>query len=100
MPFEARYVEDTDSGCFLWTGAVSRGYGNYWCPETQRVVKAHRHAFERHFGAIPPGHVVRHKCDQPLCVNPAHLEAGTHSENMRDMVARGRHPSQRRRCRA
>jgi len=41
-------------------------------------------------GPIPNGKEIRHKCDNPLCINPEHLEIGTHYENMQDMVKRGR----------
>lgn len=52
--------------------------------------KAHRVAYEVWVGPIPKGHVVRHTCDNPPCINPAHLVSGTNAENSRDMVDRGR----------
>jgi hypothetical protein len=44
------------------------------------------------YGRIPAGMIVRHKCDEPLCINPDHLELGTHADNARDKVARNRQP--------
>ena len=52
--------------------------------------QAHRLAYESWVGPIPEGHIVRHKCDNPPCINPDHLETGTHSDNALDREARCR----------
>ena len=41
-------------------------------------------------GEIPPGEVVRHRCDNPPCVNPAHLAIGTQADNVADAISRDR----------
>lgn len=71
--------------CELWTGPTfANGYG-------QRGGRgAHRVAYEQAHGAIPAGFVVRHTCDNKLCVNPAHLLVGTQADNMRDKCERKR----------
>jgi hypothetical protein len=46
--------------------------------------------YMQHIGPIPKGMVIRHKCDNPKCINPAHLELGTPYDNSADMVARDR----------
>lgn len=81
--------------CWLWRSVVNnRGYGKFVVGSrtdgTSRMAYAHRHAYELVNGPIPFGLVVRHKCDVPACVNPAHLETGTQSQNMRDCFERGR----------
>jgi HNH endonuclease len=48
--------------------------------------------FERFKGEIPDGKIVRHTCDNRMCINPDHLILGTHADNMRDMAERGRAP--------
>lgn len=79
--------------CWLWTGAPnSAGYGmvGEGPAGADRKILAHRLAWEIHFGPIPEGMFVCHHCDTPLCVRPDHLFLGTHTDNMRDMAAKGR----------
>ncbi len=80
------------SGCWLWHGGVNEhGYGIFGRGlRVDGVVKAHRHAYTLAHGPIPPGLVVRHRCDVPACVNPDHLEIGTYKDNTRDCIERGR----------
>ena len=51
---------------------------------------AHRIAHELFVGPIPDGHVVRHSCDRPICVQPAHLSHGTQRDNVDDAMSRDR----------
>ena len=84
------------SGCWLWTGSLDdKGYGRVWAGirtsgGNKRPSPASRVSYQLHVGEIPKGLVVRHKCDNPACVAPHHLEVGTKKENTQDMVLRGR----------
>ena len=55
-------------------------------------MKTNRLSYETWVGPIPEGMVIRHKCDNPPCINPEHLELGTMKDNSQDMVQRGRSP--------
>jgi hypothetical protein len=78
--------------CWEWTGnRPDDRYGHFTVGA--KAVKAHRWIYQTLHGPIPDGDVVRHKCDNPACVNPMHLELGTLSDNTRDAVARGRWPN-------
>lgn len=55
-----------------------------------KKVLYHRYIYEKHFGEIEKGLQIRHKCDQPSCINIDHLEIGTPIENAQDKVSRGR----------
>jgi transposase-like protein len=84
---------DDPSACWLWTGLVDQdGYGLLTRGSRHDTTgrRAHRYSYMLLVGAIPAGMMIRHRCDQPACVNPHHLEPGTNIENMRDAVDRGR----------
>jgi hypothetical protein len=84
--------------CWTWArGRTGAGYGETW--DGRAVLLVHRVVYELTFGQIPDGLFVLHHCDNPPCCNPSHLFAGTHSDNMRDMMAKGRgiRPEQRAR---
>jgi hypothetical protein len=83
----------TDKGCWEWNGKRNdQGYGIvHAARHGLDSARAHRVMFELNAGPIPDGMVIRHRCDNPPCVNPDHLQVGTQRDNARDMSIRGRH---------
>jgi len=81
-------MPEPNTGCFLWTGTTTGGYGRV--RRGKRTHYAHRVAYELLVGPIPEGMCVLHRCDTPPCVNPAHLFLGTIADNNQDMVQKGR----------
>lgn len=81
------------NGCRIWTGTtIGPGYGRIARQEHGKrvLLLAHRAWWEAVNGPIPEGMVVRHRCDNPSCVQIGHLILGTQADNMADMADRGR----------
>ena len=96
-PLSVRFWEKVDrrgaDECWPWIGALGgrdkRGNIAEGAP-SQKILFAHRVAYEMANGPIPDGLRVLHSCDYPRCVNPAHLFLGTQQENIQDMIEKGR----------
>ncbi len=81
-------VKKTDS-CWVWTaGFFPSGYGSISIND--RTYKVSRVVYELAHGKFDKKLYVLHRCDNKKCVNPKHLFLGTHRDNMKDMVKKGR----------
>jgi len=90
-----RCETDPETGCWNWTMSLyhGTGYGQVssrkFINETGKVA-AHTLSYYAHFGPYPDDKIIIHSCDNRKCFNPAHLRAGTHLDNTRDKIERGR----------
>lgn len=95
--FWAKVARGQPGECWPWkAGTGDRGYGRFKIGS--RLYLSHRIAYTLEKGPIPTGSgyhgaVIMHSCDNPPCCNPAHLSLGTHTDNVRDMVTKGRAPN-------
>lgn len=97
-PIEDRFWEKVnrrdDDECWEWMGATNAlGYGSFFVEKVGGVIRtslAHRMGYQLEVGQIPAGALVLHSCDNPPCVNPAHLSLGTNLDNAADRESRGR----------
>lgn len=88
--------------CWNWTASFrdSRGthrYGKHH-DVNGRATRAHKQAYELVHGPVPDGTFVMHTCDNPACINPSHLIAGTPFQNARDMIEKDRMAWSRTHC--
>jgi hypothetical protein len=89
------WTED-DAGCWIYNGRKDRdGYG--LMDDLRGVpVFVHRIAYGKWVSAIPDGKVIMHSCDNPPCINPAHLSIGTQEENLHEVALKGRTKNQKK----
>lgn len=77
-----------EDDCWNWIGGRANGYGIFRIGK--RSIGSHRFSYLMANGNIPDDLLVMHSCDNPSCVNPKHLRAGTQTENISDMYKRNR----------
>lgn len=95
--FWHRVQSEGAAECWEYTSPRDRGGYGLFSLAHRITLRAHRFAYEISTGTeIPDGLCILHSCDNPACVNPSHLRVGTRAENMRDCLARGRHPNTNR----
>ena len=81
---------DGPQNCWEWQRGKENGYGAIWMSHVRRSTTTHRISYLIHYGAIPNGFVIGHKCDNRGCCNPFHLELITQAQNARDGWSRNR----------
>lgn len=98
LPIRERLYSHIDinpiTECWEWNGSKRGGYGRIIVGSrkdgSRRTITAHRLSYILNFGEIPDGMEICHKCDNPCCINPGHLFAGTRQDNVNDRERKGR----------
>lgn len=89
--WEKVIVVDDENSCWLWVGGKTiEGYGRMKGGDGRRNELSHRVSWTLHYGEIPEGMLVLHRCDRPSCIRPHHLWLGTDQDNMSDRDRKGR----------
>lgn len=78
-----------DNGCMICTSHAKNEWG-YTEVKRNGYRRLHRLVYEQNYGPIPENMLIEHTCDNPGCVNPAHLRLGTAKSNMQDKIKKGR----------
>ena len=101
IPPEVRFWRKVQKGgpdeCWIWLGGkMGKGYGQFMLGKMDgrtTWIGAHRFSWMLHNGMeVPKGQQVMHACDNPPCVNPAHLSVGSCADNALDKSVKGRNP--------
>lgn len=87
--FYAKVDQSDYRGCWIWTGAISVGYGSF--SFEGRTRNAHKLAYESLVGPVPPGMFLDHICHNRACVNPEHLRPVTNKQNQENQIGAQRH---------
>jgi hypothetical protein len=88
---EVAYNINHETGCWECTSHKPDSYGYAVVTINKKRHKLHRYMYELYKGAIPVGLLIRHTCDNRICINPDHLLVGTVADNVKDSIERGRH---------
>jgi HNH endonuclease len=86
-----KYVNKQEDGCWIWTGAETKGYGKFRIGKTNLNAQRASWILFRGVKEEIKGKNVCHTCDTPLCVNPEHLFVGTTQDNVDDKMKKGRY---------
>ena len=83
----AYYIEND---CWICISHISNHHKYPQITRNRKGMSMHKFMYELYFNKIPKNMVARHTCDNPLCINPNHVKIGSQSDNMQDMIKRGR----------
>jgi len=80
-----------ENKCWEWQGSINYAKGGYGqLSHNKKTLKAHRVSYELYYAEPLNDLHCLHKCDNPSCVNPMHLFAGTNLDNVKDKILKGR----------